>query len=334
MVMDAILDKLLAGLRLGEAAVHGGLTVMPLFAELKGPAYVTLDEALAAGTLTVGELDGGTVPELVAENQGKVAVLVLDGEELVGAKQNRVANTTVFIAAGARVVLPVSCVERGRWHDVAPGMTGSHVMAAHSVRSVARETVGVALRGSGTYRADQSAVWDAVGELHDRAGVDSETDAMHAAFDTYEAELAAYRERFPLAEGQNGVLVVHRGHAAGMDVVSRPEAYARLHRKLIDSYSMEAVIDSGRESFEPATATAFVEGLRGLAGREFPTPGTGRAMRYSGAGVEGSALLVRATPVHAAFFASAGAGTGAQGPSRMSGWTLRRDHVHTPGIRL
>jgi hypothetical protein len=334
MVMDAIFDKLLGGLRLGEAAVHGGLAVVPLFAELKGPAYITLGEALAARTLMIGELGGGNVPELVAENRGKVAVLVVDGEELVGAKQNRVANTTVFIAAGARVVLPVSCVERGRWHDVAPGMTASQVMAAHSVRSVARETVGVALRGGGTYRADQSAVWDAVGDLHDRAGVDSETDAMHAAFDTYEAELAAYRERFPLSQGQNGVLVVHRGHVAGMDVVSRPEAYARLHRKLIDSYSMEAVVDDEKGGFEPETATAFVEGLRGLDGREFPTPGTGRAVRYCGDGVEGAALVVRGTPVHVAFFASASAGTGAQGRPRMSGRTLRRDHLHMPGISL
>jgi hypothetical protein len=334
MAMDAILDRLLRGLHLGEAAVHGGLAVVPLFGEPKGPAYVTLGEALAAGTLTVGELDGGTVPELVAENRGNVAVLVLDGEELVGAKQNRVANTTVFIAAGARVVLPVSCVERGRWHDVAPGMTGSRVMAAHSVRSVARETVGVALRAGGTYRADQGAVWDAVGQLHDRAGVDSETDAMHAAFDTYEAELAAYRERFPLADGQTGVLVMHHGQVAGMDVVSRPEAYAYLHRKLIDSYSMEAVVDGDQGAFEPATATAFVEGLRALAGTEFPTPGTGRAMRYRGDGVEGSVLAVRGTPVHAAFFATAGARTGATGRQRMSGWTLRRDHMHVPDIGL
>lgn len=112
--MDAILDKVLEGLRLGEAAVHGGLAVVPLFSALRGPAYVTLSEALATGTFTVAERDGGRVPELVAVNKGQKAVLVLDGEELIGAKQNRVANTTVLISAGASVVLPVSCVERGR----------------------------------------------------------------------------------------------------------------------------------------------------------------------------------------------------------------------------
>jgi hypothetical protein len=325
--MDAILNKLLAGLRLGEAATHGGLAVVPLFAVLKGPAYVTLGEALAAGTLAVGEVGGGTVPELVAQNRGDRSVLVLDGEELVGAKQNRVANTTVLIAAGARIVLPVSCVERGRWHDVAPGMTGSQVMAAHSVRSVARESVGAMLRSGGDYRSDQGAVWEAVGDLHVRAHVDSETDAMHAAFETYEEELAEYRERFPLVAGQNGVLVVQGGRVAGMDVISRPEAYAHLHRKLIDSYSMEAVVDGAKGRFEPATASAFVEKLHAVVGEEYPTPGTGRAMRYSGEGVLGSALVVRGTPVHVAFFASESAGHGGGGHQRMSRWTQRRDHL-------
>jgi len=330
--MDASMQKLLGALRLGEAGVHGGLAVVPLFATMKGPEYVTLGEALAAGTLVVGERGGGTVPELVTENRGDRAVLVLDGEELVGAKQDRVANTTVLIAAGSQVVLPVSCVERGRWHDVAPGMIGSRVMAAHSVRSVARESVGAALRRGGSYRSDQGAVWDAVGHLHDRAHVDSETDAMHAAFDTYEPELAEYRERFPLARGQNGVLVLHRGRVAGMDIVSRPEAYAHLHRKLIDSYAMEAVVDGADGAFEPAVAASFMEKLRDLAGEEFPTPGTGSAMRYSGDGVLGSALVVRGTPVHVAFFVSETAGDTGRGNRRMSSWTDRRDQLDLSGL--
>ena len=306
--------KLLGVVRLGEAGVYGGLAVVPLFAALKGPAYVTLDEALAAGTLVVGELGEGAVPALVAENRGDTAVLVLDGEELVGAKQNRIANTAVLIAAGARIILPVSCVESGRWHDVAPEMMVSRDMAAHSVRSVARESVDMALRSGGSYRSDQGAVWEAVADLHDRAHVDSETDAMHAAFDTYEEELAEYREHFPLVEGQNGVLVLYRGRVAGMEVVSRTEVYAHLHRKLIDSYSMEAVVDGADGAFEPAVLAAFTEKLQSLSGEEFPTPGMGRAMRYSCDGLLGSALVVRGTPVHVAFFVSETIGGSGRGP--------------------
>jgi hypothetical protein len=42
-------------------------------------------------------------------------VLILDGEELVGATQNRIADLTIVVAAGQTRRIPVSCVEAGRW---------------------------------------------------------------------------------------------------------------------------------------------------------------------------------------------------------------------------
>ena len=43
-------------------------------------------------------------------------MLLLDGEELVGAKQNRVLNLTILAPARQAITIPVSCVEAGRWH--------------------------------------------------------------------------------------------------------------------------------------------------------------------------------------------------------------------------
>lgn len=113
-----------------------------------------------------------------------------------------------------------------------------------------------------------------------------------------------------------------------MDLVSRPEAYAHLHRKIIDSYSVEAMFDEGAGGFEPAVAAMFLDGLRALSGQEYPTPGTGRAVRYVGDDVLGSALVVRGTPVHIAFFSSDPAAVA--GGGRMSGWSERRDRLGGP----
>ena len=47
----------------------------------------------------VTELDeGGSVPELRVRNLSGASVLLLDGEELMGAKQNRVLNTSVMVS--------------------------------------------------------------------------------------------------------------------------------------------------------------------------------------------------------------------------------------------
>ena len=104
-------------IRIGQAIRHEGLSVFPLFAEPVGEVeYVLSDEAIREGSVTVEEIsESGSVPELLVENEGDVRVLFLEGEELIGAKQNRILNTTVLIGAHTKTKIPVSCVEAGRW---------------------------------------------------------------------------------------------------------------------------------------------------------------------------------------------------------------------------
>jgi hypothetical protein len=61
------------------------------------PGWLTLAEA--GGWVTIGEVsDAGSVPTLVVKNNADRPVLLLDGEELLGAKQNRILNTTVLLS--------------------------------------------------------------------------------------------------------------------------------------------------------------------------------------------------------------------------------------------
>ena len=85
--------------------------------------------------------EGGAVPMLKAHNRGAVGVLILDGEELVGAKQNRVLNTTVYIKPGQEIVIPVSCTEAGRWSYRRRSFGDSGYVAASAVRLVAQRSV-------------------------------------------------------------------------------------------------------------------------------------------------------------------------------------------------
>ena len=72
--------------------------MFPLFAQPGGQVeYVLVDEALAAKALVVEEVDeAGSVPDLLVENKGDTRVLFIEGEELVGAKQNRIVNVSIY----------------------------------------------------------------------------------------------------------------------------------------------------------------------------------------------------------------------------------------------
>src|SRR3954449_8027516 len=103
-------------IQLGEPVEHRGVVIVPLFPRTDPRAeYLTLEQAVPLG-FHVTEIDAaGSVPELLDKNPLDSNVLLYDGEELVGAKQNRILNVTVLVPAQTDIRIPVSCVEEGRW---------------------------------------------------------------------------------------------------------------------------------------------------------------------------------------------------------------------------
>ncbi|MDP9439382.1 MAG: hypothetical protein M3P49_11655, partial [Actinomycetota bacterium] len=91
--MNETLSSTLGQVEVKEPVSHGALH---LFALIGGPSeeeegLTLLEDALEGGSLRVEELgESGSVPELRVVNGGPTAVLILEGDELIGAKQNRV----------------------------------------------------------------------------------------------------------------------------------------------------------------------------------------------------------------------------------------------------
>ena len=113
------IEQFLSKISLAPRQASKHLTLWPLIRS--GDArdtlrYVTLSQAASRGDVLVDELrTGAQVPHVLVVNRGDVAVLTLFGEEIRGAKQNRIANASFLVPALGEVVLDVSCVEQGRW---------------------------------------------------------------------------------------------------------------------------------------------------------------------------------------------------------------------------
>jgi len=97
---------------LGDPFGVHGLGIIPLLGDTPPnlPALDLLEQALESGWFKVTEVsEGGSVPLLRAENSGLNPVLILDGEEFVGGKQNRIVNASVIILPGKMMDVPFSC---------------------------------------------------------------------------------------------------------------------------------------------------------------------------------------------------------------------------------
>jgi len=298
-------------LRLGEVQSCGPVSVIPLRADTHGgPWYVTLSEATEAGQCHVAEVDeGGSVPDLRVDNKGETRVLVLDGEELRGAKQNRVLNTTILVGKQSGLVVPVSCTEQGRWSYESREFFAAEYVAERKVRAGLRVSVDASVRSGRGHRSDQGMVWDEVRALHADQATSSPTGAMRGAFESRSADLQDYVDGLPLVDGQQGLLVLLGGAVLGLDFLSIPEKYARVHAKLVRSYALGALGSETAGAAAPAPADAlerareFLARVSGLSGERFKSPGLGWDARFTGSGVVGSLLTYRDRPIHAAFFA-------------------------------
>ncbi|HWA46786.1 MAG TPA: DUF6569 family protein, partial [Dongiaceae bacterium] len=177
----------LADLEIGAPLSSGRLTIYPLLTNRTArPGYLTLDQALAKGLAHVSEVgEAGSVPDLLFRNDGDLPVLLLDGEELVGAKQNRILNLTILVPAKTTLKIPVSCVERNRWSYRSRHFTSSD--RAYNARGRAEKMgqVAAAMATVGAPRSNQQSVWANVAATASRAQVHSPTAAMS---DVYEQQ--------------------------------------------------------------------------------------------------------------------------------------------------
>ncbi len=116
-----ITGDFLNSVRIGEPTTFKNLTVLPLFSA-QGPenGFSLLDDAIRTDKFRVTEVsEGGSVPELRVINELDTDVLIIDEEELVGAKQNRIVNTTILVGGSVKWLFqsPVS--------SKADGITGA-----------------------------------------------------------------------------------------------------------------------------------------------------------------------------------------------------------------
>jgi hypothetical protein len=240
------IKKQLSELSLGDRTVFENLTMFELVGISGGDLdYLTLNDAIRLEVAKVSEIsDSGSVPELLFENFADLPVLILDGEELIGAKQNRTVNLTILAPAGKTIKIPVSCVEAGRWRRDSSHFVMSDRHHFARGRAARAEAVSCSLRRDGSRHSDQGRVWADISAKAARMQAPSATQAMAEIFDRHRSSLESYVRSFTAGEEQIGALFAIGSEIVGLDLFDRRSTLAGVLPKLVRSYAIDA-IDSG-----------------------------------------------------------------------------------------
>ena len=113
-MFDKMLVQTRESIQIGEAITYENLCIFPLLSEDTQPDYLSMKTALEKQQMEILEIsEAGAVPNLKVINRSDLPVLIIDGEEVAGAKQNRIVNTSILVPAQATMLIPVSCTEQG-----------------------------------------------------------------------------------------------------------------------------------------------------------------------------------------------------------------------------
>ena len=282
-----------------------GLGVIPILTKevIEIPAFETLETALKKGFARITETGpGGEVPFLLFENTSDNPVIILDGEEVVGGKQNRIVNATLVILGNATVKIPVSCIQAGRWRrERADFESAGSVFRARS-RAVQKATVSTSVRESGGFRSDQSAVWDEVSTSLHELGVNSATSNFREGCEKVAHKLEKFVEAIRPVENQIGAIFINAQGVLGLEMLGTTALFSQVCDKVIKSFAFEVLGGPELSGASIEAATQWWDKTLKSRVTGHTSPGAGVDIRVGAEDLIGSGLFWNGVLVHFSCF--------------------------------
>ena len=217
--------------------IHDGrLTLIPIVATHAAPTtkFITLHDGMARNLVSVRELgEDWEVDTVRITNKSRETLVMLSGEMVIDAMQDRVIAADTVITAGTTENVHVRCVEEDRDH----GGTVFHAGNAMAELSLRRTVV----------HQSQDAVWEKVGAINSRNGLHPATKTYRGSAkeqtkgasgerrDRIIAQLMGLEERQQIV----GLAVAIDGQVVAIDQLASPELYRQLESELLASYMPE-----------------------------------------------------------------------------------------------
>ncbi len=309
--MNTVLLSSLAELQIGDPTICDNLAMVPLFRSKNiEPNYMTLDEGLPSSLFQVEELDGGaSVSNILFRNKSDQHALLFEGEEFLGAMQNRILNVSVLVTPQTEQKLPVSCVEAGRWHHEHGERKKQRFTAANRLhyargRALGNQAVSANLSASREYRSDQSGIWSDIDRKSSRMRARSPSSASDAMYVSSQDRIAEYLKSFKHVSKQVGSVFLVDSQVSGIELFASEKTHKTMIRKLLRSHALDAIDSTLTRSKQgklnaPAikktqcvdAVRKFNDRLKSAWTRQFDGVCAGVNLRFKDESLTGGALL-------------------------------------------
>ena len=349
--MNIFIDGLEVSLELLDSQSYRNMEVIPIrMNNSKNQEFLTLKRGMDAGVVEITECEMSTVGTVLARNNANIPLLLIDGDEILGAKQNRIMNRSLIIPPKTNMAISVSCTERGRWHYESPGYTrdfddfsrGSsdysgdrNLRFNRSVHTADFATRSAKSRDLFENRDCQSTVWNSIDKLENRTSFKSRTSALSDNYEHLKPMHEEYLTHFKIEFGQVGAVFIINGQIKGLELFYSPSVYQDYHEKIFRSYIMEAMFSDllygdnidGINGFDSRFGNLFVSRvaverfLREIRYSEFRNSdrkGRGKHVKFANNYGTGAALINNGELVHMAYFNSSNSKIGSRRDSRRS----------------
>ncbi|MCS6918610.1 MAG: hypothetical protein NZM28_02440 [Fimbriimonadales bacterium] len=303
-----MLQETLNRLQIGEVQSSENLSIAPLLTdEVAEPRYLLMQDALTQGLLVIEEVnESGRVNTIKATNKAAMPVLLPDSEQLVGAKQNRVLNVSILLAPMTTTLIPVTCVEQGRWgyraraQQRVMAFEASAYMLHAAARSEKAQQVHRMRRMRGEAMADQGAIWHEVADMSRAAAAYSPTGALHDVYEQRRRDIDSYLEAFEPLPNQVGAVFAVNGEIVGVEVFDSPETFRKMFPKILRSYALTAMTSPHSETrpISRHDADQFLNALADMPTESFQSVGLGTEAHLNDEQVSGCALLHEGQLIH------------------------------------
>ena len=201
-------------------------------------------------------------------------------------------------------------------------------LMASTLRARKAAQVKSSLKKTGKFLSDQSAIWNGVSEMAFNLNAESPSMAMSEIYRKKAPSIDAYVKHFDLTDAQVGAVFMINGRVAGMDCFGKPETFAKIFKKLVESYALDAIDSLDGEKAHKVTrgdAGKFMEAWAGCRVETHRSVGLGTDCRLDADQSTGFALAHEDQVLHLSLFTKAAESNAEFPGARMIRFSLRRN---------